>query len=61
MEVISRRRYQILIYIDTTFNIDIGTIELETRENEFLDLQNSVGNFVDGELAYSFKGTSYSI
>ena len=40
------------------FNIDIGTIELETRENEFLDLQNSVGNFVDGELAYSFKGTS---
>jgi hypothetical protein len=40
------------------FNINSGTLELETRENEFLQIENSIGNFIDDEIVYTFKGTS---
>ncbi len=40
------------------YNVNIGTVELETRENEFLGLQANIGSFSDGELAYSFRGAS---
>lgn len=44
------------------YNIDVGTVELETRENEFFDISNNVGTFSDGELVYALRGaTTYSV
>jgi len=40
------------------FNVNQGTVELETTDYEFLKLGTVSGKFVNGELAYSFKGTS---
>ena len=40
------------------FNVNSGTIELETTDCEFLNIENSSGSFTNGELAYTFKGTS---
>ena len=40
------------------FNINQGTVELETTDYEFLKLGSVSGKFVNGELAYSFKGIS---
>jgi hypothetical protein len=39
------------------FNVNSGTIELETTDYEFLRIGNASGKFINGELAYSFKGT----
>ena len=40
------------------FNINQGTVELETTDYEFLNLDFASGKFVNGELAYAFKGST---
>ncbi len=40
------------------FNINQGTVELETTDYEFLKLDAVSGRFRTGELAYAFRGTS---
>ena len=40
------------------FNVNSGVVELETTDYEFIRTSGVAGNFVNGELAYAFKGTS---
>lgn len=40
------------------FNVNEGTVELETADYEFLEIDTASGKFINGELAYSFKGSS---
>ena len=40
------------------FNVNSGTVELETSDYEFIRTSGVAGNFINGELAYAFKGTS---
>jgi len=45
------------------FNVNVGTVELETDDVEFLSVENTVGRFVSDELAYMFTApevTTYS-
>jgi hypothetical protein len=46
------------------FNVDQGTVELETDNAEFFSIQNTVGGFANNELAYVFTaavGTTYQL
>ena len=40
------------------FNVNSGTVELETKDYEFLELGAVSGRFVNDELVYAFKGAS---
>jgi hypothetical protein len=40
------------------FNVNSGTVELETTDYEFLRIGTASGKFRNGEFAYSFKGTA---
>lgn len=40
------------------FNLNTGTVELETKDYEFFTTSGVAGNFINGELAYAFKGSS---
>lgn len=40
------------------FNVNSGTVELETTDYEFLRLGATSGKFRNGEFAYAFKGTA---
>ncbi len=40
------------------FNVNQGTVELETTDYEFFKLGSVSGKFVNDELAYAFKGSS---
>jgi hypothetical protein len=40
------------------FNVNLGTVELETTDYEFLRIGDSTGKFRNGEFAYAFKGTA---
>jgi hypothetical protein len=40
------------------FNVNSGTVELETTDYEFFNISNVSGRFRNGELAYSFKGVN---
>jgi hypothetical protein len=40
------------------FNVNSGTVELETTDYEFLSLGATSGKFRNGEFAYAFKGTA---
>lgn len=40
------------------FNVNTGTIELETSDCEFIRIGNFSGKFINEEIAYAFKGSS---
>jgi hypothetical protein len=40
------------------YNVDSGTVELESTDYEFLRTEESSSRFIGGELAYSFKGSN---
>ncbi len=40
------------------FEVNSGTVELETTDYEFLRAVNVSGKFINGELAYAFKGAN---
>lgn len=40
------------------FNVNSGSVELESTDYEFFDVSSTIGIFVNNEYAYTFKGTA---